>query len=487
MPNRAIVISIANYPDADIGKQLPGTEESADKFHDWLVQERQVAAANIVRLKDIDRLKLEKAFRDLVDRGQDTTERLFVFFSGHGLSFQDAPGKQRPADILVGGDFENLQDSGQSCLKLSDLQDKLFDCLGPGEHFYFIDACRNLVNASELSPTNIGWTRPQSAPGTDNAPAIYTLFSTERLSMAVDNSVFAVQLVEGLSGKGRAKRYEGPRLVVTFNSLCDYLKRIRPRNIDYSAVGKGNGELVEIQPIPSFQCRVDVVNAAPTDQFTLTVQNARQHTIGAPQTFAGTMTSIRQPPDDYYLTVQHTTEAVQPVASNHADLYDDCTVAFKKVTAAPPPFPQPAVQPATVSLTASPGTTLLIENVRTGDVTRSNRAYDGPLAPGEYYVRLKANEGRTLRCRRVSVAAGGDVVVDIAARASSPVKDALLAAIPAGVHDTSEVDFSETLHGRMPDDDLGLWLAIIGASRIVGRQGEFSKLGQLPLPAIVRD
>lgn len=328
-----------------------------------------------------------------------------------------------------------------------------------------------------MNPTGIGWVRPQST----STPTIFAMFSVERLNPAADNKQFSVQLVEGLFGKGKAKRYDGPRMVVTFNSLCDYLKDVRARKIDFArSAGNGTGEILEIAPIRNYQCAVEVINAGPADQFTLTIQNARQQVIGAPQPFLGQRIVFQQPPDDYYLGLQHPTDPVQPVADNHADLYEDCEVKFRKVAGAPN-VAQPVVQQGTVSVSAAPNTMLLIENLQTGAIVASDKPFDGPLAPGEYFVRMKTPGGRTLRRRRFAVAAGGHEVIDVAARASSPVRDGVLAAIP-GAHDQSQIDFSETL-GPMADDDLGLWLSIIGASRIVGGHDDFSKLKDLPLPS----
>src|SRR5262245_54238523 len=121
MAPRAVVISVANYAqDQAFGKTLPGADDSAKEFAEWLISSKRVNPPDIVRLTDPTRIDLEKAFRDLVDNGRDATERLFVFFSGHGISFQDVPGHQRPADILITSEFENLQDSGHSCMKLDD-------------------------------------------------------------------------------------------------------------------------------------------------------------------------------------------------------------------------------------------------------------------------------------------------------------------------------------------------------------------------------
>jgi hypothetical protein len=59
------------------------------------------------------------------------------------------------------------------------------------------------------------------------------------------------------------------------------------------------------------------------------------------------------------------------------------------------------------------------------------------------------------------------------------LRESLLRGIK-GNHFDGAVDFSETL-GPTPDQGMDLWLALVGAARIVGRANEFSKLGPLPL------
>jgi hypothetical protein len=74
---------------------------------------------------------------------------------------------------------------------------------------------------------------------------------------------------------------------------------------------------------------------------------------------------------------------------------------------------------------------------------------------------------------------GGDLTADMARFDRSPLRDALLGAIP-GDHHEGLAFFSEGL-GPVVDQDLGLWLALIGSSRIIGSENEFSRLGPLPL------
>ena len=69
--------------------------------------------------------------------------------------------------------------------------------------------------------------------------------------------------------------------------------------------------------------------------------------------------------------------------------------------------------------------------------------------------------------------------VDLRRFVQSALRDALLARLP---HGGGAVEFSETLGGPTPDQGLDLWLALVGAARILqGAQDDFSKLGPLPL------
>jgi len=109
-----------------------------------------------------------------------------------------------------------------------------------------------------------------------------------------------------------------------------------------------------------------------------------------------------------------------------------------------------------------------------------------PIAPGRYQIRVIEHDV-PVHEREVQVAIGESPVVDLAQVRQSPLRDALLADVP-GNHGDGAVQFSETL-GDTTDQGLDLWLAIVGASRIVGRYstpqgvGDYSKLFKLPLQA----
>jgi hypothetical protein len=120
---------------------------------------------------------------------------------------------------------------------------------------------------------------------------------------------------------------------------------------------------------------------------------------------------------------------------------------------------------------------VLIRNVTTGETFRSAGSFAGEVPPGEYEIKLKERGGPTVRRAIMTALPGEAATHDIGERPQSRVREALLRSVP---HDSSQIFFSETL-GPMSDADVGVWLSIIGASRIVRDYREFSKLRDLPI------
>jgi len=480
MAVRALIIAVENYPhSAGLATKLDGTLDNGEAFKEWVVQNKGVNPAQITLLKDATRVQIDHAFRDLVDAGRDSTEELYAFFSGHGFTFNDTPFRQKPADVIVGSEFEDLQNSGDACLRLNDIQLALWQCLGPGTHYYFVDACRNLVAAGKVIPANLSWAREPSVVG---EPRVFTLFSTERGSIATVSG-FAPALVDALSGKGRAKMRDGFDMFVTFDSVCCYLEGRLGQKIQPDP-GGGVGRILQITPIPSYQCGVRVNQADAADVFTVVVHNALRQLIYGPQSFQGPQTDFTQAADDYYVQVTHPQFSVSPANPVKADMYEDCAVQFQKTNnplpgGMPRPAAPPPPLPGQVELRAPANTRLLIHNITTGRTLEHDASFEGSLDPGDYDVRVTEPGWTSVRKLRFKVDPGEKLVVDAGSREPTAVKDALVAAIPGG-HDAERVDFSESL-GPMANQDLGLWLSLIGASRILSEWGGFNKLSALPL------
>ncbi|HTM50414.1 MAG TPA: caspase family protein [Bryobacteraceae bacterium] len=482
MAVRAIIVAVENYGSVAGGglvSKLEGTLEDAEKFRVWLLQKKSVQPRNITFLADPTAAAIELAFRDLVDNGQNDTEELYVFYSGHGFSTNDNPLRQKPADILVGAEFQNLNDSGKACLKLSEIQFTLYQCLGPGTHFYFIDACRNPVSAKDVRPGEFGWTRPFSQLG---QPAVFTMFSAERGNFAAVRSGFAPAVVAGLGGRGRAKRRDGLQMWVSFDSLRTYLEMSLAQKVAPEP-GPGAGRILRIDPIPTYTCTVQVKNAGGSDRFTATMLNAFSVQVGQPVSFQGGETTLRAFPDDYFVQVTHSQFALSPPDPAKAELYDDCTVEFEKTTqllgGPPPTFAAPP--PVPVSINGPAASVLEITNLHTGEVSPLESDFTGTLQPGPYQVRVLESGWSSVRSFRFlvdqSLTGPGGLHIDAASRDPSRIRDSLLGLVP-GQHDTARADFSESL-GPMAAQDLGLWLSILGASRIL--ENQFHKLQNLPL------
>ena len=497
MAIRAIIIAVENYGSVDAGglvSKLDGTLDDGKAFRDWLLREKIQNPADITFLQDPTKAQICGAFRDLVD-SKDGTEEAYIFYSGHGFSYTDSPMRQKPADILVGSEFKNLQDSGDACIALSKIQYALFQSLGPGIHYYFVDACRNEVSAEKVNPGGLGWSRDFSRLG---PPDVFTLFSAARGNLAAVRSGFAPAVVDGLGGKGRAKRREGTQMWVSFDSLRMYLESRLPQKID-AEPGGGTGHILKIDPIPRYECKLEVTNAESNDTFTAVIQNAFHVAIGSPIAFQGNQTSLRQPPDDYFVQLTHPRFPVLP-HQQAADLYDNCLLKFQKETApraSSPPEP-PGSPLVNLSLNAPPDTILEVTNLKTGEIFAPQPTFSEAVKPGPYRVRLLEGNKTTVRDFRVLVdpevtdkavnehmrqtyryiARGGGLEINVGDREPSELRDSILKLIP-GAHDPARADFSESL-GPMVNQDLSLWLSIIGASRILGND-QYSKLGNLPL------
>ena len=125
------------------------------------------------------------------------TEELFVFFSGHGFAFVNAGTR---ADILISADFQRSDVSGPSCLKIDEMISWLREHLGPGCHFYFVDACRNTLDSTQVA---IGPLLPFERQALPEA-STFLLQSTLPGATAQVRGAFPKILLAGLRGESSA-------------------------------------------------------------------------------------------------------------------------------------------------------------------------------------------------------------------------------------------------------------------------------------------
>jgi hypothetical protein len=237
VPARALIIAIQKYPQTlpPLEQELPGTLESATKFRDWFRTAHAIPPAEepqrlLVCSDDgmagathgASAQAIRQALKALAVAGAAQTEELFVFFSGHGFLFKEGEGP-RPADVLVASDFTSMDVGGASCLRLTDIQNELRKSMGAGNHYYFVDACRNEIADDQIDVGPLGVRLPRI---NQKEALLYTLFSTTRLSTAPAASPFTDIVIDGLQGKGKSKRPTGglpPRMRVVWASLEEYV------------------------------------------------------------------------------------------------------------------------------------------------------------------------------------------------------------------------------------------------------------------------
>jgi caspase domain-containing protein len=494
MPNRALIIAIEDYPElADKGSlpaSLPGTLEAGVRFRKWLLTSGLVVVEDIRfcasgecegRTAGGTRSEILKALFELVDAGQDTTKEFFVFYLGHGFRYRDRP-NEPPASALACQDFANYRDSGDACINLDEVARKISGYVGGGSHFYFIDACRTEVPSDAgLDVTGLGRTRKNSALRVSDP---HLLYSVEPGMVAPVNSCFTPALLDGLAAKGRSRRWVGPRMLVTFASLLGYLRDRRDCPVAPDPMGAPTTEILEQKPITKSECRVEVVGAEADDRFELQLANERGQVIDR-KGFTGPTYQFPALPDDYSIVLYWGTTLLTrdtPPPGELVDLYESQVVRFvkpgKEQGTVPRPEPPPS-GPVPTEVHGAPGTTVRMFNIDRGGEITALESFSGLLNPGRYRLALE-EDGWTVRHTEVAVPSTAERIhVDLGRRTSSLVKDSLVQPLPEWAKSERTVQFSETL-GNMVNEELPLWLSIVGASRVVGPD-RFSKLRLLPL------
>jgi len=500
-----LIIAIENYPGiVDFAKVLPGTHDSAKKFLAWVKASEKFA--NIPAGEEPERIivcaddpafpgrthganaqDIRLALDALWQGGANKTQELFVFISGHGFLFKETD-TARPADVLVGGDFTRASVSGAQCLKLDAIQQQLLTSMGPGNHYYFVDACRNDVSNQDIQVGPLGVSLARSA---QRDADVFTLFSTNRLSIAPTASAFTDLLVYGLAGKGRVKRPAGgvpPKVRVVWTDLVFYMHDKMPQ-VDGPSSGTNPGVLWE-EPLKNNTCSITIDNAGPADTFTLSPKDSFLRPL-AQFDFQGQSAKWEQPPDDYWLTVTNAgkrVNAVDPVATQPVDLYENCTARFTLEAAGFGADPGGAdwsgaianIQPVpetTLTIVAPQGSVIKMSDPASGEVLSGQHQMSQTVRPNACTVVEVFDRDNTLIARQeVNVDLGGHKTVDVRF-ADTPLRQAITGHFPSG---DGGIDFSESLQGAVTDPDLCVWLSIMAASRVLGPE-RFDKLGPLPL------
>ena len=456
MAHRALIIAIESYPKMTGGivKKLPGTLKAGKEFRAWLLAkwkaagvapaDQQVIFCSSPKIPGghgatVDDLR--SALEVLRTEGQNATEELYVFFSGHGFAFADA--RHDLTDYILTADCKSPKLSPGCCLPFDHLVTWLRDHLGPGRHYYFVDACRNVLTVGDADPGSLGLTKDQGASG---EPSTFVLQSTHQGAVAAVSTEFPQALLAGLRGGGKAKVYDDntpDAMFVHYGSLREYVKEAMRAQKAISRttgdVSEGDALLFTLKPIPKVTCTVTVDDAAPADTGLVFVRRERgpiAQRVVSQVPMTGAVTTLPLEPDRYSIGVQIAGAGVAPDTLVGVDVFDDVAA------------------PAFTRTAAGPGAS-------------ARRGAPRPAA------------ARTPATARGGV--GGAVSRAAAPQAAwdrSLPHRSIAAMFP---HSDDGIDFSESL-GWVEDMDLDVWLAILGGGRILSQHvGDYSKIGPLPL------
>lgn len=238
MANWAIVIGVDKYwqPAAC----LRGAVNDALKMRTWLLDPNggNVPPANLTLLLAPDQTEppadviwtpatsdnIVVAIEELLDRSASQGERLYLHFSGHGLTARIGGAN---LSGIVATDFTNkLTDKTLTLWSLFEL----FQATKFKEQFFFVDACRNIPFATEKRLRDYPNPRkpvPPVSPQFIMYATMPGLLAVEIRAPGNEHGAFTNALLAGLSGTGNAKRWDDQlaRYVVRWNSLFQYVEQ----------------------------------------------------------------------------------------------------------------------------------------------------------------------------------------------------------------------------------------------------------------------
>jgi hypothetical protein len=495
-PPRALIIACENYPDArDVATKLAGTLRSASDFYTWLIEHKKLNPTNIyvccddplgtdptTRTFKANRAGIKKAIVELCKAGLNDSSELYVFFSGHGVGWQVSP-QQRGLDLLLASDYQDRNESGDSCIKLDQLRSELRARLGGEDHYYFIDACRTVLNVGEIQAVDLGLTLPLSA---NEEPTTYVLYATKFGEPAKVNSGFGPALMKGLRGVGRAKERRQGQWWVRFERVQQFVQENVKGKTDLALEGGRRGLILPLPDPQTSPCTVIVDGAAADDDFELTVAVG-----GIAQSFKFSGASFQKdlsPSDDGYrfqlMKGDRRFQQVDPPANRFVDLFDPTTLRFGHLTGDAENFGSSTLPPPsgiTIPPITAANIALRVRNATTGDivvepVSGPNSTWV-PVNPGRYVAEI-LDRGRVARSQPVVVGPGERRRIDLMVEPGSRVQRSVMEHLP---NNNGLPDASETLRGPLVDQDTAMWLTILGASRLIQPPQNFRKLGPIPL------
>lgn len=467
-----LIIAIEEYPHTQELASLPGVIQSADNFYDWLQQTKRpdhiyYCAAPTARTSkanagaDIDDILAQ--LTQLILKARDQTSELYVYFAGHGFSFQREDWDP-VTNVLVAANYTDRATGGRRCLNVSEIQNKLRVSLGKGNHFWFFDACRTLIGPNEISVGSSGIAAGLSEAG---SASTFSLYATEPGRVALNNAQFSQALLKGLRGAGRAKIVRGHEYWVTFDAVRAFVKSQSKIPIE-AAPGNGDGLVQQLHDVPLSKCTIRVLDGQSNDEFVL---ETRASGLSKRSQFVGPTATIEVAPLDYQLSLERGGKSARRLkpANDPVDLWDHNEVEFEMGSTGSVPA---AASPVIEHPAPGPRASLRLTGPNT-DVTTQASLRES-VQPGSYTLQL-IERGAVVAAKSFDVAPGQGIVhQDLFADRQTDAHRAIKSALR---HQDSSpnVMFSESI-GPLSSQSLPLWLAMLGASKIVAPGHSFEKM-----------
>ncbi len=511
---RAIVIGVATYPNFRstllTTGDIPGATENALAFRDWLMNDRGIREEEISlhlspapaspRAKPATRAAIKVALNELRRSTLGGGDRFF-FFSGHGFSFQRNLNGSL-TDVLACEEFSSPTDMDPT-IRIGSLLDYLRR-MGPCDQYFFFDCCRNSAADGELEGGQLPLNEKPDLSLSDSSQ--FTLFAARPGETTSVSSSFTNAILAALRGTGSARVWSGRSLVVTFESLTQYVQKKMPSEPMPSRRGTSKGILSTLYTVgdaglpPKEVCEIEVKNVGATER--LIAHAYLEDTPVASEPLLGGQGTMRLTPRTYIVAVESPTGAyaVTPMSSL-VDMFEPARV---EAVATPRPRSQVPIafpnglecfpgnhfrdaQPNSVPLRVP--SARVIARVPAGaradvigaDGQPRGEAIEGPdtldfvLPAGHYHLRLW-QAGRVVREVPVTLGPGLRVRADLTPAPLDPVRDTLMASVGG-----SQFLPSETL-GPIHDPRLSLWLAAVAVKAASGRPHVPFEAREVPVP-----
>ncbi|WP_337176043.1 caspase family protein [Paludisphaera sp.] len=429
-----LILLLAPNDDDALGPILDAMALPADRREAIARRLDRLSALSNRREAEFD--QINRAVREVHERAGGRGERLYFYYSGHGLSAAtDALGND-VEDALVPADYDPA--TPKPAISIPSIT-RTFLATSCREQFFFLDCCRNRVDREEIA--RVG----RLSPHRGRIPTDQYIYNATALGLTAleGEGLFSDLLLKGLEGAGSAKVYS-PRsgaYEVRAERLFRYLREGFEGLAREAIVGGGDGgaqaqrprlggdhggdpvlKMLAVAPAVNFRVEPETPpGVAPGAK----VADVRVFGEGLPpepprDVLAGSPVAFSLAPRFYLVHVVPGPGLEGPPPAVR-EVYDDPTDHPVKLAPAPAATARSARAAAAVAAPDAPGRLVISANDPLAaielldsagspipDAVGLGRLELGGLAPGVYRARTRPAEGPAVE-RLIALAPGDDV------------------------------------------------------------------------------